>query len=412
MNLVSAYDNNFPSRGTEPSVRINAQGSTAMMDFPFSKTLIVVCLSLMTFLAVTRLPGQNVGKISGFVKDAKSGESVFGCNITLPGTKMGASTDTDGSYFILNITAGKYNVQASILGYQKVIQQDVMVDAGRTTKVDFKLEVSEFEQQEVVIEAVRPDVELEKTSTSSIVRSDEVATIPGIRTVSDVLTLAADVTDGNFRGGRTGEEYYTLQGMGIVNPLDNTSAFLPIMSAVEEVEVITSGFGAQYGNAQSGVVNISMKEGHQDKWTTRVEGRMRAPGKKHFGPSIFDPGANPYLSAFLNGNVWLEGDPNSSTGAPFYWAMGSGINSRYAGDTAVQVAVARALWQLQTKRDLYRNYGNKPDYSIETSAGGPIDDNLRMFFAIRSNNEWPTFPTEQPDVQQCPSSKCFGQIEV
>ncbi len=71
--------------------------------------------------------------------------------------------------------------------------------------------------------------------------------------------------------------------MGIVNPLYSSSAFAPIMSAVEEVEVITSGFGAQFGNAQSGVVNISMKEGRSDRWRARAELRTRLPGQKHFG---------------------------------------------------------------------------------------------------------------------------------
>lgn len=64
-----------------------------------------------------------------------------------------------------------------------------------------------------------------------------------MRDVNDVIDLAADVTDGHFRGGRTNEQFYTLQGMGIVNPLDASSAFSPILSAVEEVEVVTSGFG-------------------------------------------------------------------------------------------------------------------------------------------------------------------------
>ena len=121
---------------------------------------------------------------------------------------------------------------------------------------------------------VRPDVERDKTSTSYIVRPEEVQALPGIRDIGDLLSLQPDVIDGHFRGGRQGEEYYSLQGMGIMNPLDNSSAFTPIMSGVEEVEVITSGFGAQYGNAQSGVVRISMREGDRTDWYTRFEARM------------------------------------------------------------------------------------------------------------------------------------------
>ena len=344
---------------------------------------------------------QSVGKISGKIVDAETGEPLIGCNILVVGTTLGGSTNTDGEYFILNVPPGKYDLQASILGYQKTLMRGAIVDVGRTTTADFKLSAAAVLMQEVVVQATRPDVEREKTSTSAIIRSEDVQALAGIRDVGDVLNLAADVTDGHFRGGRENEEYYTLQGMGIVNPLNNTSAFLPIMSAVEEVEVITSGFGAQYGNAQSGVVNISMKEGKPDMWRTTVETRMRGPGRKHFGPSAYDPGANPYLALLLNGNVWLTGseDP-TGTGGGYIGAMGSGLTGQYGRDTAVQLAIARTLWQMQTRRDLNLNYGKDLDYSAEVASGGPVNDFMRMFVALRSSVEWPVFPTEQPNTER------------
>lgn len=359
-----------------------------------------VSLCAATLCTASTLFAQNVGKVSGVIRDAETREPLIGCNVLLVGTTAGASTDIDGTFFILNIPPGEYDVHASMLGYRGVTQRGVVVNAGRTTVVDFSLSSTIIEQTEVVVEATRPDVQREKTSTSAVVRFDEVQAIAGIRDIGDVLGLAADVVDGHFRGGRANEEYYTLQGMGIVNPLDNSSAFLPIMSAVEEVEVITSGFGAQYGNAQSGVVNISMKEGRGDKWRTRIETRMRAPGRKHFGPSVFDPAANPYLALLLQESVWLQGDPEAQSGSPYYGSMGSGLINSYARDPAVQLAVARTLWQMQTRRDLYRNYGNDIDNSVEVAVGGPVDNRLRMFLALRSNVEWPVFPTEQPDVQR------------
>ena len=145
-----------------------------------------------------------------------------------------------------------------MIGYQKVIQQNAVVNSGKTTNVDFELKATSYEQQAVVIQATRPDVEVEKTSTSMITRSDEVRQLPAIHSVGDVLNLSSEVDNGHFRGGRSGEVLYTLQGVGTINPYDNSTTMDPIMSAVEEVEVVTSGMGAQYGSAQSGVVNISM----------------------------------------------------------------------------------------------------------------------------------------------------------
>lgn len=354
---------------------------------------------LLLLLLSGSLVAQYAGKISGVVRDAATGEPLIGCNVVVVGTTFGAATDVSGSYFILNVPPGHYDLQASLVGYQKVLQQGAIVNGGRTTTADFRLPTESLVQQEVIVQATRPDVEREKTSTSAIIRYEDIQGVAGMRDVGDILNLAADVTDGHFRGGRSGEEYYTLQGLGIVNPLDNSSAFLPIMSAVEEVEVITSGFGAQYGNAQSGVVNISMKEGRRDRWNSRVETRLRAPARKHFGPSVFDPNGNPYLALLLNRDFWLYGDPNAEPRQPYYGSMGSGLTSRYGRDTLVQLAVAQALW-LQSRRDLNQNYGKNVDYSVEAATGGPISDRTRMFIALRSNSEWPVFPTIQPDVQR------------
>lgn len=355
-------------------------------------------VALLTLLLLSTLSAQNVGKIAGAVTDAETSNPLAGANIVIVGTTLGAAADINGDYYILNIPPGKYKVRASMMGFETQLMVDVIVNVGRTTRIDFKLKSAVLELGEVVVQAVRPDVERDKTSTSAIVRFDDVQALPGIRDIGDVINLAADVIDGHFRGGREGEEYYTLQGMGIVNPLDRSSAFMPIMSGVEEVEVITSGFGAQYGNAQSGVVNISMKEGDSQVWRTRVESRLRAQGRKHFGPSVFDPNANDYLQLLLTEQVWLSGDPGADQAQPYYGSMASGLTSSFAGDTLVQLAVARALWQ-QTRRDIGRTYGNESDYSLEAATGGPINNRMRMFMAFRSNRQWNVFPTEQPNVE-------------
>jgi len=352
----------------------------------------------LTLIWMSTLFAQNVGKIAGRITEKETGEPLPGANVVIEGTRLGAATDVNGEYFILNVPPGKYELRATMMGYEATRVVDVIVNVGRTTTINFELVDEILEMEEVVVQAVRPDVEKDKTSTSSIVRFEEVEALPGMRDITDVINLAADVIDGHFRGGREGEEYYTLQGLGIVNPLDRSSAFEPIMSGVEEVEVITSGFGAQYGNAQSGVVNISMKEGNPEVWETRIESRMRVPGRKHFGPSVFNPEANDYIRLLVEGDIWLTGDPGADQTQPYYGSMASGLTSSFAGDTTVQLAVAQALWE-QTKRDIGRTYGNGIDYSLEAATGGPINNRMRMFMALRSNQQKPVFPTEKPNVE-------------
>ena len=352
-----------------------------------TKGLTVLFRSGVIVLMVTTAAfAQNTGKISGVITDSETGEPLIGVNVVIVGTTLGASTDEEGNYFILNIPVGRYDLQGSMVGYERVILRGVLVNAGRTTDADFRLRPTILELEAVVVEAIRPDVEPEKTSTSVIIRTDEVQQIAGMRNVGDVIGLAADVMDGHFRGGRSNEELYVLHGMGLTNPLDNSRAIVPILSAVEEVEVITSGFGAQYGNAQSGVVNITMKEGRSDKWRSYSDIRFRAPQRKHFGPSVYDINANRYLQTYSNISEW----------ATFYNQV---IQSQLGQDSTLKIAVARLSWQ-QARRGINQTYGNQVDYSGEVSAGGPLNETMRMFIALSNNTVNPTFPAEQPDVTQ------------
>jgi outer membrane receptor protein involved in Fe transport len=359
---------------------------------------IVFSAGLLAALFAGALNAQNAGKLSGTIKDEASGELLFGANIVVLGTKLGASSSIDGSYYVLNLDPGKYDIQVSMLGYKTVIQKNTIINSGKTTVASFLMTSSSLQLGTIIVQATRPDVEKEKTSTSTIIRPEDVQNMAGIRDVGDVIGLAADVTDGHFRGGRDGEEYYTLQGMGIVNPLNSSSAFLPIMSAIEEVEVVTSGFGAQYGNAQSGVVNITMKEGKSDKWRMTGDVRSRAPNRKHFGNSVYDLKSNPALSLLNDSlSIWLAQDPSSSSTGYF---RAFGLNNLFGNDTLAQLAAARTLWRYQTKRDINKDYGTDIDQSVEFTLGGPVNEKMRMFLAFRNNVVWPTFPTEQPDKQR------------
>jgi outer membrane receptor protein involved in Fe transport len=356
---------------------------------------IVASVLVLALLALSTLSAQTGGKISGKITDQDTGEPLVGCNVVVVGTLMGAATDVDGTYFILNVPAGKYDVQASLIGYQKVLQRDVIVNSDRTTVADFKLKSSALVQQEVVVEAVRPDVPPEKTSTSTIFRPEDVQSLAGMRDIGDVIGLAADVTDGHFRGGRANEEYYLLQGMGIVNPYDASAAFRPILSAVEEVEVVTSGFGAQYGNAQSGIVNITMKEGKSDKWSSRFEVRGRAPGLKYFGPSVYDQNANPYLQKLADPNFWRYGDATNGYQPILAWTR-----QAFARDTILMLQVAQLLWKSATSRDLNSKYWKSQiDYSVEGATGGPLAQGVTVFLALRSEVENAIVPTEEPNKQ-------------
>ena len=354
---------------------------------------------LLFFLLSVSAVAQNAGKISGRIIDAKTKEFLPSVNVVIRGTSLGASSDLEGNYFILNVPPGEYDVAVSLIGYRGIVQKNIIVNVNRTTAVDFSMVESVVQGEEVVVTATRPDVEKEKTSTSEIRRSEDVMNVPGIQDIANVISLNADVSDGHFRGGRDNEELYNLQGMGIMNPLTSGTAFNPIMSAVEEVEVITSGFGAQYGNAQSGIVNITMKEGRSDKWAARAEVRTRAPGRKHFGPSLWESMANVNPSTTSSPPNYFYALNSPDAWGSNLWGFAN-YSNRFSKDSATLRQMIYTMWRYQAKRDFGKSYDDLVDYSLDANAGGPLTENTRMFIAVHTDNNWAILPTPDPNTNR------------
>jgi outer membrane receptor protein involved in Fe transport len=222
------------------------------------RTFLSVCCVLLTF--VMSVQAGQTGKITGRITDEKTGEPLVGATLLIQGTKMGAATDFDGEYFITNIPPGTYNLQVSILGYQNTVVKNVLVRIDLTTQVNVKLSSTEVIGQEVVIQAERPLVQKDLTSSSVTVSSEEIKVMP-VENINQVINLQAGVVGGHFRGGRTGEVAYLIDGMPINNPANGYAGFTPENSSIREMEVISGTFNAEYGQAMSGIVNIVTQDG-------------------------------------------------------------------------------------------------------------------------------------------------------
>lgn len=348
---------------------------------------------LLLFLVTAPAIAQT-GKITGVVQD-DAGSPMIGVNIVIDGAARGSSTDADGRYFILNVEPGTYRLVGSFIGFRTVTQTDVIVHINRTTTVDFVLEEAAVETDEIVVVAERPDVEVDQTATVEIIRPEEVEQIAGVLDLGDALSLQAEVNDGHFRGGRSNEELYVMAGIGIVNPLNAGRSFTPMLSAVDEVEVITSGFSAEYGNAMSGVINISTREGGSS-WRSRAEFRTRAPGYKHFGGSVYNPATNPYIQLLNNPAWWKAPDPENDDRPRWQGAIGRGFGSRVAAEEGAKLAYD--LWR-RTHRDIGYEYDNRWDALVDFTLGGPLSEKTGLFVATQMQRVWPMLPTPEADRQ-------------
>ncbi len=211
-------------------------------------------LFLVFFILSISLNAGTTGKIAGKVFDASTNELLIGVNIMLVGTSMGAATDIDGNYFIINIPPGSYEIKASLIGYAPTIIQNIKVSVDQTTRIDISLSVEAIELQDIVVSAERPIVRKDLTSTEAKVSGDQIAMLP-LEDVQSVINLQAGVVDGHFRGGRSNEVKYLIDGVSVNDAYSGSFSLQAEVNSIEEIQVLTGTFNAEYGEALSGVVN-------------------------------------------------------------------------------------------------------------------------------------------------------------
>ena len=204
-------------------------------------------------------PAGTTGKLSGRVVDQKK-EPLPAANVIILGTSLGAATDLDGYYTILNIPPGKYDIQFRLIGYRAFTTKGVQVSVDNTTKIDASLEDESITTDAVVVTAQKPVVDVGLTSTVATVTDNDIKALP-VQELQDIINLQAGVVDGHFRGGRDGEVQYQVNGVSVNNVFDNKSTVRIDRSLIQEVQVITGTFDAEYGQAMSGVVNTVLKSG-------------------------------------------------------------------------------------------------------------------------------------------------------
>ena len=211
----------------------------------------------------------TTGKIAGRIFDAKTNEPLIGANIIIVGTSMGAATDPDGNYFINNISPGTYELRISAIGYNPVNYDKVQVSIDLTAHIDIKLSETVIDiGKEVVITAERPLVQKDLTSSTAVVNGDDIKQLP-VTEISQVIELQAGNIGGSIRGGRKGETAYWIDGVPVTDAFDGSTIIDVNPSMVQELQVLSGAFNAEYGQAMSGIVNIATREG-ADKFAGSV----------------------------------------------------------------------------------------------------------------------------------------------
>ncbi len=277
-----------------------------------------ICFVTILFFSAIYLQAQS-GKLVGSVTDATTGEPLIGANILINGTTLGAATDTKGKFLILKIPPATYSVTASILGYAKETQTEVDINVDRTTEINFKLKDESIQLEQVIVVAPKPKIIRDQTSTSSTINDAQIkaAPIEGLRGAMDLSAGFQKSETGNYsvRGSGAYEVNFQINGVTQTNSNTNAPAGFtekannswkydvnPI--GVQQLQLISGGFSAEYGNAQGGIVKVVMKEG-APKFTGEVRVEYRPPGQYHWGEYLYSQN-NYEWQKWGNVNYWWD----------------------------------------------------------------------------------------------------------
>jgi len=150
-----------------------------------------------------------------------------------------------------------------MIGYSDYIINDLQVNTDLTTGLTIPMKVSAIKGAEVIITADENKINKNLTSTTAIITSETIDKLP-ITEVSDIIGIQAGFVDGHLRGGRSGEIAYWVDGIPMTDQYDGNSAVDVSKDMVQEMQLISGAFNAEYGQAMSGVLNIVTKEGTDD----------------------------------------------------------------------------------------------------------------------------------------------------
>jgi outer membrane receptor protein involved in Fe transport len=231
---------------------------------------------LGVFFVAASVHASTSGKLEGVVTDAKTGKPVPFCNVTIPSLERGVATDENGYYFLLNVPAGRYDVKASIIGYEPVVRAGITIVPDFTTQLNLQVNpTTATTLKETTVTGERALIQRDATGTSRVLSGDDIKAMPTRGYRDAVAQQSGVVTQGRYasdteaqnapslyiRGGRSNSVAYYVDGFSTQDALTGISSTSINQNAVEEVSTLTGGFDAEYGRVSSGIVNVITKEG-------------------------------------------------------------------------------------------------------------------------------------------------------
>lgn len=257
-------------------------------------------LLFITLLTIKGVWAQKNYTISGYIKDSASGETLIGATIKLNDGAAGTATNAYG-YYSISVKEGKYKVQFSYIGYKS---KTVFITVNKDVTLNITLTEAGFLADDVVITGEREDKNIKSTEMSRIELSGEkIKSLPVIMGEPDILkaiTLLPGIKSGGeastgfyVRGGGPDQNLILMDEAVVYNP-SHLFGFVSVFNtdAVKNVDIIKGGMPANFGGRLSSILNVTMREGNNQKFETNggiglISSRLTLEGPIQKGKSSF-----------------------------------------------------------------------------------------------------------------------------
>lgn len=376
-------------------------------------------LSLVVLLLVLTLPiyAGITGKIAGTINDSDTGEPLVGVNVLVEGTSLGAATDLNGYFVILNIPPGLYRLKASMIGYASYQVTNIRVNIDLTATVNFTMKPEVLMGEEVQVVAERPVVQKDISASQANLNIQEIESLP-IVNVSNVVALEAGVRGLDIRGGSSDQTAFMVNGFTMRDERNNQPYTSISFTSIDEIQIQTGGFNAEFGNIRSGLINVVTKEGRRDRYTFSTLSRYSPTAQKHFGQSVNALDSywlRPYVDEAVCWTGTANGAWNEYTRKQYIDFEGwNSVSEKTLKDddpsNDLTPAAAQRLFMWEHRRELDIA---KADYDIDLSFGGPFPllyspfGNLRFYASYRRTRDMYLVPLSKDSYQDY-----SGQIKL
>ena len=363
-------------------------------------------LILLFTLFISELAFGQAGRIDGTVIDAETEDHLVGVNVFVQELETGTTTNLEGYYSIINVPPGEYTLRLTYIGYAEVTVENVNVNIDQTTTIDVDMQETAIAGEEVTVIAERPVVERDVAASTRNIGRQDFDDLPAAA-LGSVVGLQAGIQGLNIRGGSADEVSFQLDGLSLRDERDNTPFTGVSYTAIQEIQVQTGGFQAEYGDLRSGLINVVTRTGHRERYEGDVIFRYRPPGEKHFGPAHNDPEDSYFLRPFLDDEVAWTGTDSGAWDRytrdkyrSFQGWVSVAENTLEDDDPTTDLTpkAAQQLFMWQKRKDLGIT---EPDYDLDMSFGGPFPGissalgNLRFWASYRRSQNMYSIPLSE-----------------